>query len=494
MRVFVPKELASGETRVAIVPESVKKLIKAGFSVEVQSKAGESSSFLDVDYQEVGASISTNIKESYGNADIVARVAPPCEFLDGVSEVELLKEGSLLVGFMAPHHNLEMVAALADRKINCLAMELVPRISRAQAMDALSSQASLGGYKAALLASAYLDKYFPLMMTAAGTVQPARVVVMGAGVAGLQALATCRRLGAIVEVSDIRPEVEEQVASLGGKFIKLPLEEVEKGEGGYAKEVTPEFLRKQQAIVAERVREADVVITTALVPGRPAPKLLTNEMVESMRAGAVIVDMAVSQGGNCALSVRGEIVKHKGVTIIGIDNLPATVPADASTLYSRNIISLLNLAVPKAELNLDLDDEIIRGALLTYSGHVLHEPSREALGGDPLPALVAEKEPEPVAEVEQAETPEEQTSKDSELEAKTQQEQPPADWGQAVESTQAEVKVEAKEEGSAEEELDKTDPSSDTIDEDSKLKEQAMMAKGASNGVSNDATIQGDNS
>lgn len=380
MRVFVPRERNPGETRVALVPEGVKKLTKSGFSIVIEKGAGDAAHFIDSSYEEAGATLVSDPLEGYNTADVVLKVSPLSE-ISGKAEVELLNEGATVIGFMAPYAQLDMVRRLAERNISSLSMELVPRISRAQNMDALSSQASLAGYKAVLLAAAQLDKYFPLLMTAAGTIQPARVVILGGGVAGLQALATARRLGAIVEVSDIRPEVQEQIESLGGKFIDLPLEEVEQGSGGYAKQVTPEFLKKQQAIVADRLAEADVAISTALVPGRPAPKLITTEMVQRMRPGAVIVDMAVAQGGNCELSKAGETVEAHGVTIIGPDNLPASVPADASTMYSRNLVALItHLSKKESDIKFDLEDEITQGTLLTYGGEVIHKPTRKALG------------------------------------------------------------------------------------------------------------------
>lgn len=379
---FVPRERSPGETRVALTPEGVKKLKKAGFEVVVESGAGSSAHLVDDAYRQVGAEVTEDVAAAFGDADVVLKVAPFTESeVAGGHEADHLKQGAVAIGFMAPYAHHDMVRRLAERKVTCFSMELVPRISRAQSMDALSSQASLGGYKAVLLAATALDKYFPLLMTAAGTIQPARVVVLGAGVAGLQALATAKRLGAVVEVSDIRPEVKEQIESLGGKFIDLPLDEVEKGEGGYAKEVTPEFLAKQQAIVADRLAEADVAITTALVPGRPAPKLITAQMVERMRPGAVIVDMAVAQGGNCELSEPGETVEKHGVTIIGPENLPATVPADASVMYSRNVVTLLLHLAKEAKLELDLEDEITKGAMLTHEGQVMHPPTREAMEG-----------------------------------------------------------------------------------------------------------------
>ncbi len=378
LTVFVPKESAAGETRVAAIPETIKKLTKDGLTFRIESQAGLASSITDAIYEAAGATIVPAGGEAgaWAEADVVLKVAPPT-----TEEAGRLKAGALLVGFVSPHANLDVVRVLMDKKVNTMAMELVPRISRAQSMDALSSQASIAGYKSVLLAAASLDKYFPLLMTAAGTVKPARVVIMGAGVAGLQAVATAKRLGAIVEVSDIREAVKEQVESLGGKFIDLPMNESGDGEGGYAKEVTPEFLKKQQAIVAEHVKSADVVITTAAVPGRPAPKLVTEDMVKSMREGAVIVDLAVATGGNCVLSKPDEDVVAHGVRIIGHSNLAASVPADASMLYSRNVQTLMKLLVNEEALKLDLEDEIVAGALLTFDGQCRHERTKASLEG-----------------------------------------------------------------------------------------------------------------
>ena len=377
-QVFVPKETAQGETRVACTPETAKRLIKEGLDVVVESGAGAGSHFADDAYKEVGASVLNGDQalSAWSNADVVLRVAPIA-----AEEATRLRQGSIVIGFVSPHKNLDAVRVLRDRKVNTIAMELVPRISRAQTMDALSSQASVAGYQAVLLAAAQLDKYFPLLMTAAGTIQPAKMVIMGAGVAGLQAIATARRLGAVVEVSDIRPDVKEQVESLGARFIDFPMDESGEGEGGYARELTPEQLKAQQAAVRKRVVAADVVITTALVPGRPAPRLITKDMVEEMRDGSVIVDMAVEQGGNCELSKPGETVVAHGVTIIGHPNLPATKPADASLMYARNIQALLLETLSNSELKIDLEDEVIQGALLTHDGEVRHGPTAKALHG-----------------------------------------------------------------------------------------------------------------
>ncbi|HWV37112.1 MAG TPA: Re/Si-specific NAD(P)(+) transhydrogenase subunit alpha [Vulgatibacter sp.] len=361
--VFIPKERRPGEARVAATPETIKRLQKAGARTLVESGAGHGAHLTDEAYEAAGASVVGDGREGWAAADLVLKVAPLEK-----SEVEEVREGAAVVGLLAPHRSAETIARLAQRKVVALAMELVPRISRAQKMDALSSQASLAGYKAVVLAASHLAKYFPLMMTAAGTVQPAKVVVMGAGVAGLQALATARRLGATVEVSDIRPAVKEQVESLGGRFIDLPMEESGEGEGGYAKAVSEEFLRKQQEIIAGKVAAADVVITTALVPGKPAPRLISAEMVSRMRPGAVIVDLAAEQGGNCELCVPGEVVVRSGVKIFGYENLARTMPEDASTLYARNVAEVAALLIRDGAIV--TDDEIAQAMLLTQGGQV----------------------------------------------------------------------------------------------------------------------------
>lgn len=379
VNVFVPKETRAGETRVAATPETVKHMLGAGLEVAVERGAGLGAHFADAGYEKAGATLVDDKKAALGQADVVLRVTAPEE-----DEVDALKESAFLVGLLAPHQNLELVKKLRDKKLSSLSMELVPRITRAQEMDALSSQASIAGYKAVLLAAERLDKYFPLLMTAAGTIKPARVVIMGAGVAGLQAIATAKRLGAVVEVSDIREVVKEQIESLGGKFIPLPeREESGEGEGGYAKEMTPEYLAEQREIVARHVADADVVICTALVPGRKAPLLVSKDMVESMRPGAVIVDLAVSQGGNCELSEMDEEVVHGDVLILGPSNLAAETPLDGSQLYARNVWALLkSLLGEEGQIQLDAEeDEVVDGALLTHAGEVRHAPTREQLEG-----------------------------------------------------------------------------------------------------------------
>jgi NAD(P) transhydrogenase subunit alpha len=383
LKVFVPKERRAGETRVAFTPDTVKKLVKEKVEVLVEAGAGTAASHLDKTYEAAGAKIVTDmagVKDAWATSDIVLKVTEAAENPDlGKHEADALKPGAILVGLMSPHRNVDMVKRLLANKVSTLALELVPRITRAQSMDVLSSQANIAGYKAVLLAAANLPKYFPLLMTAAGTIQPARVVIMGAGVAGLQAIATAKRLGAVVEVSDIRPAVKEQVQSLGGKFIELPNLESGEGQGGYAKEMSAEFIAKQQEILSARIAQADVVITTALVPGRPAPKLVTAAMVERMKPGSVIVDLAVEQGGNCELSELNKTVIKHGVKIIGEANMAASLAADASTLFARNVLALLMLVAKGGELKLDLNDEVIKGTLLTHDGEIIHPATKEAI-------------------------------------------------------------------------------------------------------------------
>ncbi|MGF1508187.1 MAG: Re/Si-specific NAD(P)(+) transhydrogenase subunit alpha [Myxococcota bacterium] len=365
-KALVLREQGPDERRVAATPETVKKFIKAGMEVSVVRGAGEAAHFPDQLYQDAGAHLVDDAAAAASEARLVMSVGP----LVPEAVLEAMGSGAVLVGFIDAYRRLDQVRVMASRGLSVLAMEMVPRITRAQSMDALSSQANIAGYKSVLEAARRLDKYFPLLMTAAGTVQPARVVVMGAGVAGLQAIATARRLGAVVEVSDIRPEVKEQVESLGGKFIELPMQESGAGEGGYAKEMSEDFLRKQREIVSDRVANADVVITTALIPGRPAPKLLPKEMVERMRPGAVIVDLAVAQGGNCELSKPDQDVEHGGVVIVGAGNLPSSLSHDASLLYARNIWALVSPTLAEGDLRLDLDDDVIGPTLLTHGGEV----------------------------------------------------------------------------------------------------------------------------
>ncbi len=381
VKVFVPRERRPGETRVAATPETVRRMVKLGLEVAVERGAGEASLFQDAEFETAGAALTDDPAAAWESADVVLKVTPP-DAAEG-----RLKPGAVLIGFLAPYRHPDMVRALAAGNVTSLALELVPRVTRAQPMDALSSQASIAGYKAVLLAAWRLPKYFPLLMTAAGTIKPARVVIMGAGVAGLQAIATAKRLGAVVEVSDIRAAVKEQVESLGGKFIELPQAESGEGQGGYAREMGEDFLRRQREIVQRHLSQADAVITTALVPGRPAPRLVTAEMVRAMRPGSIIVDLAVEQGGNCELSQPDREVVENGVVIVGPSNLAATMPHDSSLLFARNVLSLLQLLLDKeGKLAVNTEDEVVAGSLLTHAGQVVHKPTAELLAAPEVPA------------------------------------------------------------------------------------------------------------
>jgi len=351
MKLGVTRETAPGERRVALVPETAGKLAAAGFEILVEPGAGAAASFPDAAYADAGATLG-----SPWDADVVLKVRKPAE-----DEIARLHEGQLLIGFLDPLADKEGVERLAARGVIAFAMESIPRTTRAQSMDALSSQATVGGYKAALLAAEHLPRFFPMLMTAAGTVPPAKVLVIGAGVAGLQALATARRLGAVVTGFDVRPVVREQIESLGANWLDLGVTGGE-AEGGYARELTPEEMQAQQQALEARIGDFDVVITTAAVPGRAAPKIIPASAVKAMRPGSVIVDLAAETGGNCELTEPGEIVEREGVTLIGVTNLPSSMPYHASTLYSRNIQALLLHLAPEGALNLDWSDEITAGA------------------------------------------------------------------------------------------------------------------------------------
>ncbi len=374
MKISVPKELKDHEKRVAITPNAVKQLVAAGFECMVESGAGLGASFSDEQYEEAGASIITGKDKVYSYADVVLKVNAPAP-----DEVALMKPGSKLISLLYAYTNSPLVDACVENKITAFALDAVPRISRAQKMDVLSSQANLAGYKAVLLGANAMGKIFPLMMTAAGTITPAKVLIFGAGVAGLQAIATAKRLGAVVEVTDVRPETKEQVESLGGKFLEVKDAEATKIEGGYAKEVSADFLRKQKELVEKHIKDADLVITTALVFGKKAPVLVTEEMVNTMKAGSVIVDMAVEQGGNCALSEPNKTVVKNGVSIIGETNLPATLAVNASELFAKNISALLTHLATKESFKLELEEEITKGCLITHEGYLVHLQTKNIL-------------------------------------------------------------------------------------------------------------------
>ena len=377
MVIAIPKEIFPGENRVSIVPDVASKLIKKGFTIHVEKNAGINAGFTDEQYTNAGAKLFSSVEELYKSADIILKVHRPMENSEiNKHELEIMKEGTLLISFLFSLHYPELAKKCAEAGINVISMDAIPRTTLAQKMDALSSQANLSGYKSVIMAANELGKIFPLMMTAAGTIQPARVVIMGAGVAGLQALGTAKRLGAIVEVSDIRPAVKEEVESLGGRFIEVETEEDMQDEGGYAKEASEEFLQKQKELIFKHVTNADIVITTALVPGRKAPVLVTEEMIKNMRPGSVVLDMAVEFGGNCEISEKGKTVKKYGVTIIGEPNLPSLVATNASEVYSKNIMALLDHITKENELKLDLEDEIVKGALITYNKEVIQERTK----------------------------------------------------------------------------------------------------------------------
>jgi NAD(P) transhydrogenase subunit alpha len=372
MKFGIPAETRTHETRVAATPETIGKLTKAGHhQVIVQSGAGVAAAIPDAQYTVAGATVVANAADVYAQADIVLKVRGP-----DAGELTQLKSSQTLIGLLNPH-NKDGIAVLAQSGVTAFAMEALPRISRAQSMDVLSSQANIGGYKAVLMAANTYGKMMPMLMTAAGTVKAARVVIMGVGVAGLQAIATAKRLGAVVEATDVRPATKEQVESLGAKFIDVPFEtdeerEIAQGVGGYARPMPESWVKRQSALVAERIKQADIVITTALIPGRPAPVLVTEDMVKSMKLGSVIVDMAVEQGGNCPLSELDKTVVKHGVSLIGVANIPALVAADASALYSRNLLNFLGLMLDAktGEFKINREDEIIAGTLMCVDGQV----------------------------------------------------------------------------------------------------------------------------
>jgi NAD(P) transhydrogenase subunit alpha len=371
MIIAIPKERRAGETRVAAVPDTVKKLKGLGLDVVVETEAGNAARFSDAEYAAAGASIAPDPASAVRNADIVLKVRAPSD-----EEVASLKRGAVLVALLSPATEKAAIGKLAEAGVTAFAMEFLPRISRAQTMDVLSSQANLAGYKAVIDAAAQFGRAMPMMMTAAGTIAPARVLVMGAGVAGLQAIATARRLGAIVSATDVRPATKEQVESLGATFVAVMDEEFKQAQtaAGYAKEMSKEYQAKQADLIAETIKKQDIVITTALIPGRKAPVLVTEDMVKTMKPGSVIVDLAAEQGGNCPLTTPNEVVEVYGVTLMGYTNLPGRLAVDSSSLYARNLFNFVSLLVDKktGSLALNWDDEIVKGAGLTRDGAIVH--------------------------------------------------------------------------------------------------------------------------
>ncbi len=374
MRIAIAKEIEVGEHRVALIPDIVARLVKQGLEIWVEAGAGEGSFFSNEAYTEAGAKIISDTATLWSEADILLKVGIPKEH-----EIHQLREGSVLISFLSPLGKPEIAQQLANRKVTAFSMEMIPRTSRAQSMDALSSQAGVAGYKAVLIAAAALPKFFPMLTTAAGTIKPAKVFVMGAGVAGLQAIATARRLGAVVEAFDIRPAVKEEVQSLGAKFVEVKLDEDTVAAGGYAKEISEAAKQRTQEVVAEHVKSADIVITTAQVPGKKAPLLVTEDMVAQMAPGSVIVDLAAEQGGNCAGTEPGKDVQRHGVTIIGPINLPSSMPVHASQMYAKNISTFMQYMIKDGELQLNFEDDIIGSTCVTHAGEIRNQRVKDAL-------------------------------------------------------------------------------------------------------------------
>lgn len=367
MKIAIPKELTEHEKRVAASPDTVKKFVAMGAEVVVEEGAGQGSNVLDEAYTKAGATIAKGAKV-YEKADIILKVRPPSQ-----KEATNIPAGANIISLMQPYQNQDLMKTLAKNKVTSFAMELVPRITRAQSMDVLSSQSNLAGYKAVIDAAELYGRAFPMMMTAAGTVAPARVLIFGAGVAGLQAIATAKRLGAIVFAFDVRAAVKEQVESLGGRFVEVPSDETGETSGGYAKEMSEDYKKRQAAKIEETLAKTDIAITTALIPGKPAPRLITDKMIQLMRPGSVIVDLAVESGGNVEGSKLGEVVEKHGVQIMGPANMPSRVAADASSLYAKNLLNFVDLLVKDKKIEIDWNDEIIKASCLTHNGEIVHE-------------------------------------------------------------------------------------------------------------------------
>ena len=378
MIVGVLKEVLDGENRVAVTPQTVKDLLKSGLEVHIQAGAGESSFIADSDYENSGAKIIADASSILSNSDLTVKVATAT-----LDEIDQLKNGSAYISFIQTTRETEAVKKLTQKNISAFSMHLIPRTTLAQSMDALSSQANVAGYKAVITGAIHLPVYMPLLMTAAGTIPPAKVLIIGAGVAGLQAIATAKRLGAQVEAFDVRPEVKEQVESLGAKFVEVASETEEGvGEGGYAKETSDDYKEKQQALMKEHISKSDLVITTALIPGKPAPLLIPSSMVEAMKKGSVIIDLAAENGGNCQDTVSGEVKNINGVTIDGTLNFPSTMQVHSSQLYAKNISTFISHMTKEGAIEIDMEDEIISGSIFTHQGKITHEPTQQAVKKD----------------------------------------------------------------------------------------------------------------
>ena len=374
----IPKEILENETRVAAIPATVKQYISAGFEVKIESGAGLKSQISDDEFKAAGAEILSDASSVYSSSDMILKVNSPTN-----DELSMIKDGSSYISFFQTMKETSKVVALQEKKVTAYSMHLIPRTTLAQKMDALSSQTNIAGYKAVLIGASHIDKYMPLLMTAAGTISPAKVLVLGAGVAGLSAIATAKRLGAQVEASDVRPEVKEQVESLGAKFLEVESDSDDGvGEGGYAKETSDEYKKKQAALLAERIADSDIVVTTALIPGRPAPILITDEMVKSMRSGSVVMDLAAENGGNCSLTKPDELVNIDGVLIDGTVNLAGTMSVHASQLYSKNVSAFILHGYDKEKKEFNLEDEIMTGSMFVHDGQIVDERTKTAVEGD----------------------------------------------------------------------------------------------------------------
>ena len=374
----IPKEILENETRVAAIPATVKQYISAGFEVKIESGAGLKSQISDDEFKAVGAEILSDASSVYSSSDMILKVNSPTN-----DELSMIKDGSSYISFFQTMKETSKVVALQEKKVTAYSMHLIPRTTLAQKMDALSSQTNIAGYKAVLIGASHIDKYMPLLMTAAGTISPAKVLVLGAGVAGLSAIATAKRLGAQVEASDVRPEVKEQVESLGAKFLEVESDSDDGvGEGGYAKETSDEYKKKQAALLAERIADSDIVVTTALIPGRPAPILITDEMVKSMRSGSVVMDLAAENGGNCSLTKPDELVNIDGVLIDGTVNLAGTMSVHASQLYSKNVSAFILHGYDKEKKEFNLEDEIMTGSMFVHDGQIVDERTKTAVEGN----------------------------------------------------------------------------------------------------------------
>ena len=381
MKIAIPKEILAGEHRVGLIPETVKRILKKGFEVSVESGAGEAGFFSDQDYQEAGAQVETSVESLFAGADAVLKVNPPQQNEKvGKHEIDMMKEGAVLICFLYPLTHIDLAEKLAKRKISAFSIDMIPRTTLAQSMDVLSSMSTVAGYKAVLTSATLIGKFFPMFMTAAGTIPPVKMLILGAGVAGLQAVATARRLGAVVEVFDTRKVVKEQVMSLGAKFVEVESTEDAQSGSGYAQELSEEYKKKQEELIHKHIAKSDVCITTALIPGKRAPILITEEMVKDMKTGSVIVDLAAEQGGNCELTEPGKQVLKYGVMISGLLNIPSTMPIHASQMYSKNLEKYLYHLTDDKKFKMDLNDEITNGSLITHNGEIVQERVKEMAG------------------------------------------------------------------------------------------------------------------